>query len=56
MFVARRAVFCERELMSKEASGNRIDLEEIQESTNMESDFGTSSQQHVVEPTVVKPQ
>ena len=56
VFVARRAVFLERELMSKEASGSRIDLEEIQESTNMESDVGTSSQQQVVEPMIVEPQ
>ncbi|KAI3746656.1 hypothetical protein L6452_09095 [Arctium lappa] len=56
MFVARRAVFLEKELMSKEASGSQIDLEEIQESTNMESDIGTSSQQHVIGPTVVDPQ
>ncbi|KAJ9562116.1 hypothetical protein OSB04_007276 [Centaurea solstitialis] len=46
----------ERELISKETSGSQIDLEEIQESTNMETDFGTSSQQQVVEPTVVEPQ
>ncbi|KAJ9538706.1 hypothetical protein OSB04_031439 [Centaurea solstitialis] len=56
VFVARRAWFRERELMSKETSGSRIDLEEIQESTNMETDVGTSSQQLVVEPTVVEPQ
>ena len=56
VFVARRAEFQERELMSKEASGSQIDLEEIQESTDMETDVGTSSQQQVVEPTVVEPQ
>ena len=42
--------------MSKEASGSQIDLEEIQESTDMETDVGTSSQQQVVEPTIVEPQ
>ena len=52
MFIARRAVFRERELMSKEARGSRIYLEEIRESTNIESDVGTSSQQQVVEPTI----
>ncbi|KAJ9557236.1 hypothetical protein OSB04_011850 [Centaurea solstitialis] len=56
VFVARRAWFLERELISKETSGSQIDLEEIQESTSMETDVGTSSQQQVVEPTVVEPQ
>ncbi|KAI3759257.1 hypothetical protein L6452_06939 [Arctium lappa] len=52
VFVARRALFLERELISKEVSGSRIDLEELQESTNMESDIGTSSHQEVVQPDV----
>ncbi|KAJ9556961.1 LOW QUALITY PROTEIN: hypothetical protein OSB04_011575 [Centaurea solstitialis] len=56
VFVARRAWFLERELISKETSGSQIDIEEIQESTSMETDVGTSSQQQVVEPTVVEPQ
>ncbi|KAJ9556430.1 hypothetical protein OSB04_011044 [Centaurea solstitialis] len=56
VFVARRAWFFERELISKETSGSQIDLEEIQESTNMETDVGTSSQQQVVESIVVEPQ
>ncbi|KAJ9556509.1 hypothetical protein OSB04_011123 [Centaurea solstitialis] len=56
VFVARRAWFLERELISKETSGSQIDLEEIQESTSMETDVGTSSQQQVVEPIVVEPQ
>ncbi|KAJ9561476.1 hypothetical protein OSB04_006636 [Centaurea solstitialis] len=56
VFVARRAWFLERELISKETSGSQIDLEEIQESTSMETDVGTSTQQQVVEPTVVEPQ
>ncbi|KAJ9553605.1 LOW QUALITY PROTEIN: hypothetical protein OSB04_017650 [Centaurea solstitialis] len=49
VFVARRAWFLERELISKETSGSQIDLEEIQESTSMETDVGTK-------PTVVEPQ
>ncbi|KAJ9545085.1 hypothetical protein OSB04_024792 [Centaurea solstitialis] len=56
VFVARRAWFLERELVSKETSGSQIDLEEIQESTSTETDVGTSSQQQVVEPIVVEPQ
>ncbi|KAJ9557051.1 hypothetical protein OSB04_011665 [Centaurea solstitialis] len=56
VFVARRAVFLERELMSKETSGNQIDLKEIQELTSMGTDVSTSSQQQVVEHTVVEPQ
>ncbi|KAJ9546873.1 hypothetical protein OSB04_019416 [Centaurea solstitialis] len=56
VFVARMAWFLEKELISKETSGSQIDLEEIQESTSMETDVGTSSQQQVVEPIVVEPQ
>ncbi|KAJ9565695.1 hypothetical protein OSB04_001661 [Centaurea solstitialis] len=48
--------FLKGNLISKETSGSQIDLEEIQESTSVETDVGTSSQQHVVEPTVVEPQ
>ncbi|KAJ9554356.1 hypothetical protein OSB04_018401 [Centaurea solstitialis] len=40
----------------RETSGRQTDLEEIQESTSMETEVGTSSQQQVVEPTVVEPQ
>ena len=43
VFVARRGVFRERELISKEDSGSAIDLEEIQES----SDEGTSDNTRV---------
>ena len=52
VFVARRAVFLERNLMSKGISGSRIDLEEIPESTNMESDIGASSHQEVIQPNI----
>ncbi|GJU25310.1 retrotransposon protein, putative, ty1-copia subclass [Tanacetum coccineum] len=36
VFVARRGVFLEREMISKEDSGSKIDFEEIQESANEE--------------------
>ncbi|GJZ58304.1 retrotransposon protein, putative, ty1-copia subclass [Tanacetum coccineum] len=36
VFVARRGVFLEREMISKENSGSKIDLEEIQESADEE--------------------
>nr|GFD38562.1 retrotransposon protein, putative, Ty1-copia subclass [Tanacetum cinerariifolium] len=36
VFVARRGVFLDREMISKKDSGSKIDLEEIQESTNEE--------------------
>ncbi|GJX80308.1 hypothetical protein Tco_0328457 [Tanacetum coccineum] len=36
VFVARRGVFLEREMISKEDSGSKIDLEEIQESADEE--------------------
>ena len=52
VFVSRRAVFLERNLMSKGISGSRIDLEEIPESTNMESDIGASSHQEVIQPNI----
>ena len=43
VFVARRAVFLEKELISKRTSGSKIDLEEIQDSTDMETELGTDS-------------
>ncbi|GJY36635.1 putative RNA-directed DNA polymerase [Tanacetum coccineum] len=53
VFVARRGVFLEREMISKEESGSKIDLEEIQESTDEEPIVNTDTQQEVVTP--VKP-
>ena len=44
MYVAQRAVFQERELISKRASGSHIDLDKIQESTNEEPKVGHSIQ------------
>jgi hypothetical protein len=44
VFVARRGVFLERELLSKEDSGSMIDLEEIQEVNDEEPVVNTSSQ------------
>ncbi|GKD69671.1 putative RNA-directed DNA polymerase [Tanacetum coccineum] len=53
VFVARRGVFLEREMISKEDSGSKIDLEEIQESADEEPIVNTDTQQEVVTP--VKP-
>ncbi|GJT71732.1 retrotransposon protein, putative, ty1-copia subclass [Tanacetum coccineum] len=46
----RRGVFLEREMISKEDSGSKIDLEEIQESVDEEPIVNTDSQQEVVTP------
>ncbi|GJS14586.1 retrotransposon protein, putative, ty1-copia subclass [Tanacetum coccineum] len=53
VFVARRGVFLEREMISKEDSGSKIDLEEIQESADEEPIVNTNTQPEVVIP--VKP-
>ncbi|GJV78280.1 putative RNA-directed DNA polymerase [Tanacetum coccineum] len=50
VFVARRGVFLEREMISKEDSGSKIDLEEIQESADEEPIINTDTQQEVVTP------
>ncbi|GKB92018.1 retrotransposon protein, putative, ty1-copia subclass [Tanacetum coccineum] len=50
VFVARRGVFLEREMISKEDSGSKIDLEEIQESVDEEPIVNTDTQQEVVTP------
>ncbi|GKB04021.1 retrotransposon protein, putative, ty1-copia subclass [Tanacetum coccineum] len=50
VFVARRGVFLEREMISKEDSRSKIDLEEIQESVDEEPIVNTDSQQEVVTP------
>ncbi|GJX77885.1 retrotransposon protein, putative, ty1-copia subclass [Tanacetum coccineum] len=47
---ARRGVFLEREMISKEDSRSKIDLEEIQESVDEEPIVNTDSQQEVVTP------
>ncbi|GKB21532.1 retrotransposon protein, putative, ty1-copia subclass [Tanacetum coccineum] len=52
VFVARQGVFLEREMISKEDNGSKIDLEEIQESTDEEPIINTDTQQEVV--TLVK--
>jgi len=52
VFVSRRAVFLEKDLISKRDSGSRIDLEEIQEPSDMEIDIGTSSSQRMVAPVL----
>ena len=44
VFVARRGRFLEREMISKEDSGSKIDLEEIQESTDEEPIVNTDTQ------------
>ena len=49
--IARRGVFQESEIISKEDSGSSIDLEEIQETTNNKPIVDTSPQ-HEVEPPV----
>ncbi|GJX62116.1 retrotransposon protein, putative, ty1-copia subclass [Tanacetum coccineum] len=48
VFVARRGVFLEREMISKEDSESKIDFEEIQESTDEEPIINTDTQQEVV--------
>ncbi|GKD87019.1 hypothetical protein Tco_1358173 [Tanacetum coccineum] len=53
IFLARRGVFIEREMISKEDSGSKIDLKEIQESANEEPIVNTDTQPEVVTP--VKP-
>ncbi|GKE41564.1 hypothetical protein Tco_1468848 [Tanacetum coccineum] len=53
VFVARRGVFLEREMLFKDDSGSKIDLEEIQESADKEPIVNTNTQQEVV--THVKP-
>ncbi|GJX89734.1 retrotransposon protein, putative, ty1-copia subclass [Tanacetum coccineum] len=50
VFVARRGVFLKREMISKEDSGSKIDLEEIQESVDEEHIINTNTQQEVVTP------
>ncbi|GJX28459.1 retrotransposon protein, putative, ty1-copia subclass [Tanacetum coccineum] len=53
VFVARRGTFLEREMISKEDNGSKIDLEEIQESADEEPIVNTDTQQEVV--TLVEP-
>ena len=55
MFVDRRGFFLERDLISKEDSGNHIDLEELQESSEEEPLVDTSTQTKVQQP-VEEPQ
>ncbi|GJY53952.1 RNA-directed DNA polymerase, eukaryota [Tanacetum coccineum] len=50
VFVARKRVFLEREMLSKEDSRSKIDLEEIQESADEEPIVNTDTQQEVVTP------
>ena len=50
VFVSRRGVFLEKEFISKGVSGSRVDLEEIQDATDMETDLGTDSLQEVDVP------
>nr|GEV65250.1 hypothetical protein [Tanacetum cinerariifolium] len=50
LFVARRGVFLEREMISKEDSGSKIDLEEIHESADEEPIVNTDTQQEAVTP------
>ncbi|KAJ9556119.1 hypothetical protein OSB04_010733 [Centaurea solstitialis] len=50
VFVARRGKFLEREMISKEDSGSKIDLEEIQESTDEEPIVNIDTQQEVGTP------
>ncbi|GJZ90612.1 retrotransposon protein, putative, ty1-copia subclass [Tanacetum coccineum] len=45
VFVAQRGVFLEREMISKDDNGSKIDLEEIQESANEEPIVNTNTQQ-----------
>ncbi|GJS47988.1 hypothetical protein Tco_0598109 [Tanacetum coccineum] len=44
VFVAQRGVFLEREMISKEDNGSKIDLEEIQESVDEEPIVNTNTQ------------
>nr|GEW85487.1 hypothetical protein [Tanacetum cinerariifolium] len=53
VFVAPRGMFLEREMISKEDSGSKIYLEEIQEYTNEEPIVNTDTQQEAVSP--IKP-
>nr|GEV65248.1 retrotransposon protein, putative, Ty1-copia subclass [Tanacetum cinerariifolium] len=53
VFVARSEVFLEREMISKENSGSKIDPKEIQESADEEPIVNTDTQQEVV--TTVEP-
>ncbi|GJX64025.1 putative RNA-directed DNA polymerase [Tanacetum coccineum] len=47
---SRRGTFLEREMISKEDSGSKIDLDEIQESADEEPIVNTDTQQEVVTP------
>nr|GEU44947.1 hypothetical protein [Tanacetum cinerariifolium] len=53
VFIAQSGVFLEREMISKEDSGSKIDLEEIQESVDEELIVNTDTQREVVK--LVKP-
>ncbi|GKA11142.1 retrotransposon protein, putative, ty1-copia subclass [Tanacetum coccineum] len=53
LYKAQRGVLFEREMISKEDSGSKIDLKEIQESADEEPIVNTDTQQEVVTP--VKP-
>ncbi|GKD68908.1 putative RNA-directed DNA polymerase [Tanacetum coccineum] len=50
VFIARRGVFLEREMISNEDSMSKINLEEIQESVDKELIVNTDTQQEVVTP------
>ncbi|GKA95465.1 retrotransposon protein, putative, ty1-copia subclass [Tanacetum coccineum] len=50
VFVAQRGVFLKREMISKENSGSKIDLKDIQESVDEEPIINTNTQQEVVIP------
>nr|GEU32224.1 hypothetical protein [Tanacetum cinerariifolium] len=50
VFVSRKGVFLEREMISKEDSRSKIDHEEIQESVDEESIVNTDTKQEVVTP------
>nr|GEZ00754.1 retrotransposon protein putative Ty1-copia subclass [Tanacetum cinerariifolium] len=50
VFVAQRGVFFKREMICKEDSGSKIDLEEIQESADEEPIVNTNTQQEAVIP------
>ncbi|GKA55037.1 retrotransposon protein, putative, ty1-copia subclass [Tanacetum coccineum] len=50
VFVARRGVFLKREMISKEDSESKIDLEEIQESVDVKPIVSIDTQQEVVTP------
>ncbi|GKD46377.1 retrotransposon protein, putative, ty1-copia subclass [Tanacetum coccineum] len=50
VFVAQRGVFLKREIISKEDSGSKINLEEIQESVDEEPIVNTNTQPEVVTP------